>query len=149
MKTLFTAVLALLFLPSAFAKDPVLPAQWAMSILKTEFPHFSNPVWNETETTYQVKFNESDGIRCWLILNKKKGTTQALVRYYGENELPANVRDFLNSDFPKSKISGVTEVNVDNKRVYQINIEGAKDWNIVRIDDDLNMQIKDSFKKSN
>ncbi len=148
MKTLFTAVLALFLLPSAFAKDPVVPANWAVSILKAEFPHFTNPVWLETETTFQVKFNESADIRCWLILNKKKGNTQALVRYYGESVLPANVREFLNSDFPHSKISGVTEINSNNKRIYQVNIEGENTWSIVRIDDDLNMNIKDTFRKS-
>lgn len=147
MKTLFTAVLAFLFMPSVFATNPV-PAGWATQLLQEEFPNYSNAVWRETEKTYEVKFDDGDNVRCWLVLNKKSGATQALVRYYKEDELPANVRNFLYSDFPNTKITGVTEVNVDHRRVYQVNIEGMKEWYIVRVDDDLNMSIKDTFQKS-
>lgn len=147
MKTLFTALLAMLFLPTVMAANPE-PAHWATQILREEFPKYSNAVWTETKRTYEVKFNDREGTRCWMILNKKTGSTTALVRYYDESKLPSNVREFLQTDFPHTRITGVTEVNMDNRRVYQVNIEGRKRWHIVRIDDNLNMYIKDTFKKS-
>ena len=147
MKTLFTVLMAMLFLPSVISANPA-PAKWAIQILQEGFPQYTNAVWTETKHSYEVKFNDKDGIRCWMILNKKKGTTKALVRYYDQSGLPANVRNYLQSDFPNTKITGVTEVNMDNRRVYQVNIEGKKYWQIIRIDDDLNMNIKDTFKKS-
>lgn len=146
MKTLIAAFFALLLVQTTFAAGPIPEAKIKQRFSQT-FPNASNVKWAETDKQYEVRF--ADGkINCWLILNKSNGSTYALVRYYGETELAPAVKEALYESYPETQIQGVTEINMDDRKVYQVNLEGKNNWYIVRVDDHLNIHEKDIFKKA-
>jgi len=65
----------------------------------------------------------------------KKGNWHHRIRYYGEAQLPADVRKIVKSTFYDYNIFGVTEVTVGNKTAHLVNIEDKTTWKTVKVVD--------------
>jgi hypothetical protein len=63
----------------------------------------------------------------------KKGNLNYAIRYYEEGLLPLDVRHIVKSTFYDYSITGVTEVNVDDKTAYLLNIKNGITWKKIKV----------------
>lgn len=121
MKTFISAVLALLIVQAAFANNS-LPENWVVEKFRYNFPDSKEIFWSETKNEYVVRFMR-EGVLCRLYISKVDAKFLALTRHYQESMLNPGVREQLHSFLPGASIHGVTEVNIDGKRGYEVVME--------------------------
>lgn len=97
------------------------------------------------ENDYTFLYFIADDIKTRSAYNKK-GRWMHTIRYYAENKLPPAVRDIVKNSYQCFSISGVTEVNVQDKIAYLINIEDSKTWKTIKVVGD-EMEVTQSFNK--
>ncbi|MFT4093087.1 MAG: hypothetical protein QM640_05555 [Niabella sp.] len=80
-----------------------------------------------TTGNYYMAFFTVDGIKIRAILDAKGNLVQT-IRYYTENNLPANVLYHVKHDFPGKEVWGVTEVTNNNGVNYRIVLRDNKSY---------------------
>ena len=63
----------------------------------------------------------------------KKGNLVYNIRYYYENLLPHAIRHIVKSTYYDYDITGVTEVNINDKTAYLMNIKNGITWKSIKI----------------
>lgn len=127
----------------------------AMEELKNESPKVYKDFARHNKNVEDLRVNKennntflyfvADGIQTRSAYNKK-GNWMHTIRYYGENKLPLEVRDIIKSSYQCFSISGVTEVNVQNKTAYLVNIEDSKTWKTIKVVGE-EMEVTQAFNK--
>lgn len=145
MKKILFAAMMFFSISGAFALEPN-PGSSILKAFQREFPHAQHIRWIETEDTYQAKFSVGES-RYWLLLDKKTGEREYLVSYYSGDGLRPELQKALLDNFPKTTITGVTEISDDHNRVYQVNLDAKNTWYIVLMDDDGHVTLKNKFHK--
>jgi hypothetical protein len=74
------------------------------------------------------------GIKCKSAYNNK-GSWVYTIRYYGEKQLPTEVRNLVRSTYFDFTITQVEEVSVPENLIYLVHIQDGNAWKIVHIAD--------------
>ncbi len=74
------------------------------------------------------------GIKCKSAYSKK-GMWVYTIRYYGEKQLPFEVRNLVRSTYFDFTIIQVEEVSVPENLIYMVHIQDGNAWKIVHIKD--------------
>ncbi|MGE9313554.1 hypothetical protein ACLOAU_18025 [Niabella sp. CJ426] len=115
-------ILTLTFNAAAATAKPVNDkAQKTFNLL---FKDASNVKWSDAGTGYEAFF-DSDGIKTRVTIDAKGNLLQT-IRYYGENNLPANVLYNVKNDYKDKAVFGVTEVTNKNGVNYRIVLKDDK-----------------------
>ena len=105
----------------------------AIKDFKRTFKTASNERWSPVEDGYIATFNQ-DGIKTAVAYNKK-GNWQHTIRYYGEKELNPDIKRMVMRENYDSKISQVEEIEMNDKTVFLVHLEGSSARKLVRICD--------------
>jgi hypothetical protein len=91
----------------------------------------ASPIWSESNDGYTATFTKN-GIQSRVNYNKK-GKWHSTIRYYGESELPQDVRHIVKSTYYDFSIFGVTEVSVEDKSAYIVVLEDSRNFIRVKV----------------
>ena len=113
----------------------------AMARFNEEHPNISDSKWHMQNKGYIVRFT-SGSIKNVAFLDKK-GKVTSQIRYYREQELPANVHRMV-SDFIRysgcQTIGLVQEITTGAGTAYLVTVNGATEWKVLRVaGDELNV----------
>ncbi|HEX2535974.1 MAG TPA: hypothetical protein VHK69_19670 [Chitinophagaceae bacterium] len=112
---------------------PVAVSERLQQQFRKAFTTATGIQWSPDRNGYAVSFT-ADGIRCRAFLSKR-GHCQSLIRYYGEDRLPAAVRHQVKSTYYDEAITGVTEVQHYGQTAYLVTVSGKTGWKVVRVQD--------------
>jgi len=101
--------------------------------------------WVKLTTGFRVHF-VSNGIDTRTYYNKR-GACEAIVRYYYEKDMSANIRHQVKTIYYDFKIFLITEITADHKTAYLIKIEDNTSWKTVKIVDN-EMEVIEEYSKS-
>jgi len=91
----------------------------------------ASAIWTESNEGYTASFTKG-GIQSRVNYNKK-GQWHSTIRYYGESELPQDVRHIVKSQYYDYSIFGVTEVSVGDKKAYIVVLEDSRSFIRVKV----------------
>ena len=121
-------------------------ASKAAKDFKKSVKYASNAIWMEAIDGLVVMYEDKDGIKCRADYDKK-GRWIANTRYYGEKELPKDIRKRVKLEYLDFAINSVQEITFANHKVYMIQIHDDIKWVHLRICDG-EMDIYNEFTKS-
>lgn len=98
-----------------------------------EFTNANDTRWTQEGKGYSVRF-VANGIVHRAFLTKR-GNCASLIRYYGEEGLPADVRHVVKSTYYDYNITLVTEVLHNRSTAYLVTIADKKSWKVIRVQD--------------
>jgi hypothetical protein len=99
-----------------------------------QFPGADGESWGKTDNGYFVRFTLA-GIQNCAFLDKK-GNLSGQIRYYYENNLPAEVRARVKSNYYDYRIMSVQEVTVETATSFLVAIAANHEWKIIRVSED-------------
>jgi hypothetical protein len=92
------------------------------------FPDATEIVW---WTPHYVRFNsEGKIIRAWF---DGHGRFSYAICYYSEDHLPSDVLFLVQKAYTHRKIANVTEVRVDDKKAYFLDMEDSDSWLKIKV----------------
>ena len=100
--------------------------------------------WYRASIGYEAEYSE--GPVQALYRYDKKGNWIYSILTYGENQLPADVRRLVKSNYYDFNIGWVKEVNEAQSTVYVAHMESAKSWMEVAVQDG-EMRVLKEFSK--
>jgi len=89
--------------------------------------------WYEINKKFLVKFIQNDQENRALFT--KTGQLVYHISYGTEQHLPAEVRHLVKSNYYDQSITRVLKVNQDNRNIWVISMEDAKDYIMARVED--------------
>lgn len=101
--------------------------------------------WNETGN-YHEAFFSMNNIKTRVLIDNKGKLVQT-IRYYKENNLPANVLYSVKRTYSKQNIWGVTEVANNNGTGYVITLNDAKHWYNIKADAAGETELVSKYKR--
>ena len=113
---------------------------------KKSVKYASNERWMESIDGIVVKYEDKNGIKCRVDYDMK-GRWIANTRYYGEKELPREIRTWVKLEYLDFAINSVQEITLTDHKVYMIQIHDDNKWVHLRICDG-EMDVYNEFKKS-
>lgn len=128
MKNLILSAAVLLtvsFSAAASTAEPVVNEK-AQRTFVTIFKDADNVTWSHTGNHYEAFF-DNDGIKTRVTIDTKGNLLQT-IRYYGENNLPANVLYAIKNDYKGKEVYGVTEVTNKNGTHYRVVLKDSKHY---------------------
>ena len=152
MKKLFVLLFTLLVVAGSFANSPHNIDEKLLRTFSTSYPHAEHVSWQELSGTYMVSFIEN-GIRSRIVY-QRDGQIVNVIRYYLEENLPADVRTAAKRSFPTNSIKGVVEVSALAESgdhldtAYYLKMETDHTWMTVKIDSEGNSSVVEKFKKA-
>ena len=114
---------------------------------RKNFANAVNESWMNTKQGFAVRFNIADVQQ--LVFLSKKGDCTGSIRYYTAKDLPEAVRRQVKSTYYDYSITSVKEVTTDGVTAYLITIDAEKDWKIIRVlaNDDMEMEVYGAYIK--
>ncbi len=109
------------------------------------FKDADNVKWSETNSYYEAFF-DSDGIKTRVAIDAKGNLLQT-IRYYGENNLPANVLYQIKNDYKGKNVFGVTEVSNKNGVNYRIVLKDDRYYTHVNANNSGDTQLVSEYKR--
>lgn len=100
---------------------------------KSAFPGAENLKWYKLDKDYLAKFIMSDMSHNALF--KKNGYLKYDVSYGTEKNLPEEIQKQVQSAYEEFKITRVFNVNQAGRNIWVVNLEGLKNYVIVRVED--------------
>lgn len=100
---------------------------------KSTFPDAENLKWYKLDKDYLAKFIMSDMSHNALF--KKNGYLKYDVSYGSENNLPPDILKQVQSSYENFKITRVFNVTQANRNIWVVNLEGLKNYVVVRVED--------------
>jgi hypothetical protein len=109
-------------------------------VFKKTFPDAQNLEWYKLNKNYLAKFISEDMKRnAWF---SKNGYMNYYVSFGDENNLPEAVRQRVTSAYEDYKITKAVNVKFSNREVWVINLEGLKQYLIIRVEGDEMEQVQ-------
>jgi hypothetical protein len=94
----------------------------AMNDFKKTFEGVTDATWYTTDDKgYIARFNK-DQVQT-MVAYDHKGRWHHTIRYYGEKQLPRDVRSIVKSSYYDYAILGVTEVFYNDQTIYMVNVQ--------------------------
>jgi hypothetical protein len=144
-KIIYMALLLTSFAATA-ATTPAVNEK-VLKAFKQTFTTAQNVTWEEFENTnYQANFKQNEIIVKAMF--DSEGNLLETLRYYGEKELPANIKAKLNKKYSGKEIFGVTEAVSDSDVSYYVTLKDEKTWLVIKSDPYANFQQVDKFKNA-
>jgi hypothetical protein len=97
------------------------------------FKDASHLRWYQLEQQFLVKFIQNDQENRALFT--KSGQLVYHISYGEEQHLPAEVRSIIKSTYYDQKITRVLKVNQDNRSIWVVSMEDAKNYIMARVED--------------
>ena len=128
MKNLILSAAVLLPIGYNAVASPVTPVvnEKAQKTFITNFKDAADVTWSNAGNHYEAYF-ENAGIRTRVTIDAKGNLLQT-IRYYGENNLPANVLYAIKNDYKGKEVYGVTEVTNKNGTHYRVVLKDSKHY---------------------
>jgi hypothetical protein len=98
------------------------------------FQNAQNPEWLKMNKNYLVTFITNDQKN--RALYEKNGELIYHIHYGIEKNLPDDIRKLIKSNYLDYKIVMAISVNQDKRNIWVVNLEGEKDYIIVREEDE-------------
>ena len=146
MKTLILSaaiIFALSFGANATIADPV--NQKVMKTFNMLFEDADNVSWTNAGDNYEAYFT-SDNVKTRALLDAKGHLVQT-VRYYKENELPANILYNLKKDYKGQEVWGITEVSNSYGVHYRIVLRNDKSYTHLNVNAAGESELVKKFKR--
>ena len=89
--------------------------------------------WYQLEKNFLVKFIQNDQENRALFT--KNGSLVYHISYGAEKNLPSDVRGLVKSTYYDQSITRVLKVNQDQRNIWVVSLEDAKDYVMVRVED--------------
>jgi hypothetical protein len=89
--------------------------------------------WYEIDKKFLIKFIMNDQENRALFTGN--GQLVYHISYGTEAHLPAEVRNLIKSSYYDQKITRMLKVNQDNRNIWVVSMEDAKDYVMVRVED--------------
>ena len=105
----------------------------AMKDFNKNYKTAANAQWRQISDGFIADFT-LDGIKTRSAYSKK-GNWVYTIKYYGEKDLPKDVRKLVKSTYFDFSIIQVEEVQVTENLAYLVHIQDGKDWKIIRVVD--------------
>ncbi|MFV0607101.1 MAG: hypothetical protein ACK5NK_14815 [Niabella sp.] len=124
--------------------NPVINAK----VLKTfnhVFKDAKNVYWYKHTNYLQASFTDGD-IKTKAYIDSN-GQLLQTIRYYKENNLPANVLYKLNKKYSQQTIWGVVEVSDNRSTNYHITLKDRNNWYKIQVTNEGNIVLKKKFKR--
>ncbi len=118
----------------------------AIRNFKKEVKFANNERWVESTGGFVVTYEDKNGIRCRVDYDKNASGI-ASTRYYGESELPKEIRRQVKLEYLDFIINSVQEITFADRKVYFIQIHDDNKWVHLRICDG-EMDVYKEFTKS-
>ena len=144
MKKIFLATMILAFGTTAFAGPGV--DEKVLSAFTRAFQNATNVNWTESESEYQVSFNQMTVSS--KITYDRQGNIIKTLRYYKEEQLPLLVLSNLKKKFEGQEIFGVVEESSVDGTIYHVTLESKKNWTTVRADGYGTLTVEKKFNKA-
>ncbi|PWT76268.1 MAG: hypothetical protein C5B59_06935 [Bacteroidetes bacterium] len=119
--------------------------QKAMRDFKKTFGHVDNEKWYLIKNGYLAEFS-LNSIKNRVVYDKK-GNWRFSVSYYGEKNLPAEIRAIVKPVYYDYAISRVEEVHSDDKVIYIVHVQNASTLKTLRVCEG-EMDLIEDFRKS-
>lgn len=110
-----------------------------------QFPDGQEDSWIKIKEGFVVRFTVK-GIVNRAFLDKR-GNFDGLIRYYGEKDLPQDVRQQVKSAYYDYSIRSVQEVTWDGTTAYLVTVEDKTTLKIIRVVDG-EMDVREAFTKA-
>lgn len=121
------------------------PTEKVLDAFHKTFPLVDKVSWSESGHSYWADFTQNDVIT--KVNYDQKGNIITTFRYYYENNLPLMILGKLKKKFSGMKIFGVVEQSSEQGVIYQITLQGEKDWIIVQGTSSGNLDVEQKFNK--
>ena len=89
--------------------------------------------WYKLASGYMAEYREGSA-QAQFLYDQKGNFTYSMRTYY-ENEMPADVRHLVRSNYYDFKIGWVKEVNEEDTKAYVVHIEDAASWKDLVVQD--------------
>lgn len=110
-----------------------------------QFPDGQDDTWTKTREGFAVRFTVRGIVnRAYL---DKRGNFDGLIRYYGEKDLPQDVRHQVKSTYYDYSIRLVQEVTRNGATAYLVTVEDKTTLKIIRVVDG-EMDVREAFTKA-
>jgi len=117
----------------------------AIKDFKSRFDKVSDEKWFAIPSGYLSYFKlDGYGDRAFY---DKKGHWQSTMKFYDETKLPVEVRRMVRSNYLDFNITIVEEIDIPDNLVYLIHIEDKTSIKILRVNQDLDMDVLQEFQK--
>jgi hypothetical protein len=117
----------------------------ALREFRKDFPGVNDEQWSEADNGWLLAHFNTPEIRSTAYYDNH-GNWQYTFNYYGEDQLPKDVRALVKSTYYDYTISGVQEIRLQEKIVYIVQLQDAKTWKKVRVMDG-DMDLMEDFNK--
>ena len=131
---------------SAVAATPPEVNEKVLKAFKETFVKAEDVVWQETSTTYEAHFKQSEIVT--RATYDTEGNLLRTTRYYSEEHLPINIITKLKKKYEGKTVFGVTESSTENEVEYHIVLEDQKNWYIVVADNLGSLELSKKFRKA-
>jgi hypothetical protein len=98
---------------------------------RVSFPDVTDDAWATTANGFFVTFTNK-GIHTSAFVNSR-GFCESIIRYYGEKDLPKDVRKTVKLECIDYSIKSVKEVTHNNVTAYLVTVENQTSWKVVRV----------------
>lgn len=109
------------------------------------FKDADNVKWSDAGNNYEAFF-DSEGIKTRVTIDAKGNLLQT-IRYYGENNLPANVLYNVKNDYKGKAVFGVTEVTNKNGVNYRIVLKDDKYYTHINANNSGDTELVAKYKR--
>jgi hypothetical protein len=109
------------------------------------FKGASHQRWYQLEKSFLVKFIQNDQENRALFT--KNGQLVYHISYGEEKHLPAEVRHMVKSKYYDQNITRVLKVNQEDRNIWVVSLEDAKDYVMIRVED-MEMEETQRMQKS-
>ncbi len=120
-------------LPTLVITRTTVVSQKIADSFNRTFKNAVNPQWYQLNKNYLVKFIMEDQRNNALF--DKSGYLIYHISYGTEKNLPFDVRDQVQNQYPKGKILTAIHVDQDNRSVWIVNVESGKYLYLTRVED--------------
>jgi hypothetical protein len=104
----------------------------SLESFKKAFGNTPDVIWTKTGSNEDQAYFVSDGITVRAGFDKK-GDLMYTLRYYSEEHLPKDVLFQIKNTYFGKSIFGVTEVNIDGKTAYLVDLQDKTSWLKIKV----------------
>jgi hypothetical protein len=112
---------------------PVAVSEHISKKFAQQFAGATDAVWAQTNEGFSVRFTLK-GIKSRAHLTKK-GHLQGLLRYFTQEQIPADVRYLVNQNYCHFKPTSATEVQYNGATAYLVTVADETTWKVIRVID--------------
>jgi hypothetical protein len=111
-----------------------------------KFPDAYDAVWKKLNKDYLTRFMQVD-VRHQALF-RKNGILKYDIIYMGESHVPKRIFDLVNNSYDAYVITNAARIDRAGQVFWIVNLESARSYKVIRIDDNDELQEVKSFFKS-